>query len=181
MNFRVYSYRSIFLDLWVTVTYNVNHRETNKEELEMNSTKLPALNTMFYNPDEDWDDSDLTPEEIATRNAIAAKVEEVLQDGYSWYFAVGYGLPTIRKESLADFASVHFKTKYGECYAILEDDGNREIYISSPEDIDNLMDKQTIDKGDFLSNKEDVMKKIDEYANEQRQELVDNLESCDGN
>lgn len=43
------------------------------------------------------------------------------------------------------------------------------------------MDKQTIDKGDFLSTKEDVMKKIDEYVNEQRQELVDNLESCDGN
>ena len=86
-------------------------------------------------------------------------------------------------KTLCNFAMINFEENDGEFVAILLDDGNKRVNIISLDQLEDLIAKQTDNRGYFYETKADALKDIDYMLNsgnidtETYDELIEGLDT----
>ena len=86
-------------------------------------------------------------------------------------------------KTLCDFAMIDFEEKDGEFVAVLLDDGNKRVNIISVDQLDDLIEKQTENRGIFYETKADALRDFNYMLNsgnidrETYDELVEGLDA----
>lgn len=70
-----------------------------------------------------------------------------------------------RAMTMCDFAMVDFEEQAGEFVAVLVDDGNKRVPIISEDQLEELISKQTENRGNFYETKDDALKDLDYMLN----------------
>lgn len=70
-----------------------------------------------------------------------------------------------RAMTMCDFSMVDFEEQVGEFVAVLVDDGNRRVTIISEDQLEELISKQTENRGNFYETKADALKDLDYMLN----------------
>ncbi len=84
-------------------------------------------------------------------------------------------------KTMCDFAMIDFEEKDGEFVAVLLDDGNKRVNIISVDQLDDLIAKQTENRGNFYETKDDALKDLNYMLNSENidkdtyDELVEEL------
>lgn len=110
--------------------------------------------------------------------------QAVAHTGYAVYIKPNGTPDYVAKETLANFACLHFIEKHNQHYVILEDDGGKEVPLNNSDELNELVSSQTFNRGDFFDTKEDCQTHLDyslecgNITKEQRDSLVDDLKNC---
>gem|GEM_PF-6226813 len=93
-------------------------------------------------------------------------------------------LITSQKKLWQTSLCLHFIEKHNQHYAILEDDGGKEVPLNNSDELNELISSQTFNRGDFFDAKEDCQTHLDyslecgNITKEQYDSLVDDLKNC---
>lgn len=68
-------------------------------------------------------------------------------------------------KTMCDFAMIDFEENDGEFVAVLLDDGNKRENIISVDQLEELISKQTENRGNFYENKTNALKDLDYMLN----------------
>ena len=70
-------------------------------------------------------------------------------------------------KTMCDFAMIDFEEKNDEFVAVLLDDGNKRVIIISEDQLEELISKQTENRGNFYETKDDALKDLNYMLNSQ--------------
>ena len=120
-------------------------------------------------------------EETKMSKQIENQVNEYRNDGIALYVHDN-GQPNYYDvKTMCDFAMIDFEENNGEFVAILLDDGNKRVNIISVDQLDDLIAKQTENRGIFYETKDDALKDLNYMLNSENidkdtyDELVEEL------
>lgn len=68
-------------------------------------------------------------------------------------------------KTLCSFAMIDFEENDGEVVAVLLDDGNKRVNIISVDQLDDLISKQTENRGNFYETKADALRDLNYMLN----------------
>lgn len=96
---------------------------------------------------------------------IEKLISEYRNDGIALYVHDNGQPDYFDVKTMCDFAMVDFEENDGEFVAILLDDGNKRVTIISEDQIEELISKQTENRGNFYETKDDALKDLDYMLN----------------
>ena len=122
-----------------------------------------------------------TNEETNMNKQIENQVNEYRTNGIALYVHDNGQPNYFDVKTMCDFAMIDFEEKDGEFVAALLDDGNKRVNIISVDQLDDLISKQTENRGNFYETKADALKDLNYMLNSENidkdtyDELVEEL------
>lgn len=116
---------------------------------------------------------------------IETQVSEYRKDGICLYVHDNGQPNYFDVKTMCDFAMIDFEEKNDEFVAVLLDDGNKRVTIISEDQLEELISKQTENRGNFYETKDDALKDLDYMLNSENidkntyDELVQELNELD--
>ena len=122
-----------------------------------------------------------TNEETKMNKQIKNQVNEYRNYGIALYVHDNGQPNYFDVKTMCDFAMIDFEEHDGEFVAVLLDDGNKRVNIISVDQLDDLIAKQTENRGNFYETKDDALKDLNYMLNSENidkdtyDELVEEL------
>lgn len=126
-----------------------------------------------------------TNEETKMNKQIKNQVNEYRNYGIALYVHDNGQPNYFDVKTMCDFAMIDFEEKDGEFVAVLLDDGNKRVTIISEDQLEELISKQTENRGNFYETIDAALKDLDYMLNSENidkntyDELVQELNELD--
>lgn len=96
---------------------------------------------------------------------IEKRISEYRNNGIALYIHDNGQPDYFDVKTMCDFAMIDFEENDGEFAAVLLDDGNRRVNIISIDQLEDLISKQTENRGNFYETKDDALKGLNYMLN----------------
>lgn len=98
-------------------------------------------------------------------NQIEKRIREYRNEGIALYIRDNGQPDHFDVKTMCDFAMIDFEEKDGEFAAVLLDDGNRRVNIISEDQLEELISKQTENRGNFYETKDEALNDLNYMLN----------------
>ena len=122
-----------------------------------------------------------TNEETKMNKQIEKQISKYRTNGIALYVHDNGQPNYFDVKTMCDFVMIDFEENDGEVVAVLLDDGNKRVNIISVDQLDDLIAKQTENRGNFYETKDDALKDLNYMLNSENidkdtyDELVEEL------